>query len=103
MKKYVGTGDGWVDPFANNNSPASLTNDMDSSTKAKYHMDAQDFVKLVQSQREYIEGVLIVEILLVAHGLHHNDTIVTVEKKVQGEINFGVQKNNIDKIGGNCK
>lgn len=28
-------------------------------------------------------GFEIVEILLVAHGLHHNDTIVTVEKKLK--------------------
>ena len=28
-------------------------------------------------------GFKIVEILLVAHGTHHNDTIVTVEKKIQ--------------------
>jgi len=28
-------------------------------------------------------GFRIIEILLVAHGLHHNDTIVTVERKLQ--------------------
>lgn len=32
------------------------------------------------------KGFDIVEILLVAHGLHHNDTIVTVERKVQSEM-----------------
>jgi len=30
-----------------------------------------------------VRGFEIVEILLVAHGLHHNDTIVTVERKIQ--------------------
>lgn len=30
-------------------------------------------------------GFEIIEILLVAHGGHHNDTIVTVEKKIQEE------------------
>ena len=29
-----------------------------------------------------VRGFEIVEILLVAHGLHHNDTIVTVERKI---------------------
>lgn len=33
-----------------------------------------------------INGYEIVEILLVAHGLHHNDTIVTVERKVQSNM-----------------
>ena len=31
-------------------------------------------------------GFEIVEIMLVAHGTHHNDTIVTVEKKVQSSL-----------------
>ena len=31
-------------------------------------------------------GFKIVEILLVAHGGHHNDTIVTVEKKIQSSL-----------------
>ena len=31
-------------------------------------------------------GFEIVEIMLVAHGTHHNDTIVTVEKKIQGSL-----------------
>lgn len=30
-------------------------------------------------------GFEIIEILLVAHGLHHNDTIVTVERKIQSK------------------
>ena len=32
-------------------------------------------------------GFEIIEILLVPHGGHHNDTIVTVEQKVQNHIN----------------
>jgi hypothetical protein len=31
-------------------------------------------------------GFEIIEILLVPHGGHHNDTIVTVEKKIQGNL-----------------
>jgi hypothetical protein len=30
-----------------------------------------------------------IEILLVAHGGHHNDTIITVEKKIQGDLTQG--------------
>ncbi len=33
-------------------------------------------------------GFEIIEILLVAHGGRHNDTIVTVERKVQNIISF---------------
>lgn len=33
-------------------------------------------------------GFELVEVLLVAHGGHHNDTIVTVERKFKNEINF---------------
>ena len=38
-------------------------------------------------------GFEIIEILLVAHGGHHNDTIVTVERKVQG--NFRIENETI--------
>jgi hypothetical protein len=31
-------------------------------------------------------GFEIIEILLIAHGLHHNDTICTVERKIQSEL-----------------
>ena len=31
-------------------------------------------------------GFEIVEMLIVAHGLHHNDTIVTVERKIQSKL-----------------
>lgn len=33
-------------------------------------------------------GFEIIEILLVAHGGNHNDTIVTIEKKVQNQLNL---------------
>ena len=144
LERYVGSGSGWVDPFARNSKAAEITNDMNPETTAQYHLDAQDFIKEVPDRirgvlfdppytytqisehyklvgkkatykdtsynfyrrimlplAEKIEeggyaiscgwnsggfgkklGFEIVEILLVAHGLHHNDTIVTVERKL---------------------
>lgn len=37
-------------------------------------------------------GFKIIEILLIAHGSSHNDTIVTVEKKIQSNLNFNLEK-----------
>lgn len=35
----------WIDPFAGENSPASLTNDLNPATEADYHFDALVFLK----------------------------------------------------------
>ena len=134
-----------IDPFANNNKIATITNDLDPQYNTDYHMDALDFLKLFEDksvdtvlfdppysprqvsecyknlgktvnmqttqasywskQKEQIgrivkqNGIVITccwnsggigkkygfeiqEILLVPHGGWHNDTIVTVEKKL---------------------
>lgn len=134
-----------IDPFANKNKIATITNDLDTSYNTNYHLDALDFLKIFEdksidtvlydppySPRQVSEcyrklgqtvnmqttqstywsnqkkeisrivkpngivitcgwnsggigktlGFEIVEILLVAHGGWHNDTIVTVEKKI---------------------
>lgn len=134
-----------VDPFANSNKLATITNDLDPQYDTDYHLDALDFLKQIddysvdlvlydppysprqvsesyrllemsvnmattqssywsQQKREiarivkqdgYViscawnsggigkkHGFEIQEILLVAHGGWHNDTIVTVERKV---------------------
>jgi len=138
-------GRGWIDPFAGENSPAEITNDLNPDRPTKYHLHAKDFLKILngtyegalfdppyslQQVKECYNGVgidllsredanyfpgyikdLIVpkikvggivisfgwssggfghnrgfqleEILLVPHGGHHNDTIVTVERKMQ--------------------
>jgi hypothetical protein len=145
VARYVGDGKGWVDPFAGMTSPAEITNDLNPEAKAKYHLDALDFLKQLAGRyrgilfdppysygqmkecyskvgiekipmrqcnnfygdlRNVIEplilpggvsisfgwnsigmgkthGFEIIEILLVCHGRAHNDTIVTVERKVQ--------------------
>ena len=133
-----------IDPFANSNKLATITNDLDEQYETDYHMDATDFLSMFENgsidvvlydppysprqvaecykalgktvnvqttqasywskQKEQIgrivkpggyvitcswnsggigkkHGFEIVEILLVAHGGWHNDTIVVVEKK----------------------
>lgn len=134
-----------IDPFANKNKLAEITNDIDTQYDTNYHMDALDFLKLFANEtislilydppyspRQISEcytklgksvnkqttqasywgnhkqqisritkhngicitcgwnsggigkkyGFEIIEILIVAHGGWHNDTIVTVERKV---------------------
>ena len=133
-----------IDPFANQNKLATITNDLDPQYDTDYHMDATEFLKILDdnsadvvlwdppySPRQIMEcykkfnmtvnmqttqasywskqkeqiarivkpngvvitcgwnsggigkkyGFEIVEILLVAHGGWHNDTICTVERK----------------------
>lgn len=134
-----------IDPFANQNHIANITNDLDPQYDTDFHMDATDFLKMFddnsvdtvlydppysarqvsecykkmgmtvnkettqnsywRKHREQISrivkpgGIVIscgwnstgigkkygfemIEILLVAHGSQHNDTIVTVERKI---------------------
>lgn len=135
-----------IDPFANNNKIATITNDLDTQYNTDYHLDAYEFLKIFDNNsvdtilfdppysprqvsecykklnmtvdmkttqasywsklKEEIgriikpEGICITcawnsggigkkygfeikEILLVSHGGWHNDTIVTVEKKIK--------------------
>lgn len=146
LDRYVGNGNGWIDPFAGENSPAEITNDIRPNMNATYHLDALDFAKTInnningilfdppysleQCKRVYENvgrkftmrdgqicgrwtelknelsdrlipcgivisfgwnsegfgigrGYQLEEILLVSHGSGHNDTIVTVEQKIQ--------------------
>lgn len=134
-----------VDPFANRNKIATITNDLNPEFDTTYHMDATDFLTILgddsadtvlydppysprqvsecykslgktvnmsttqasywSRQKEQISrivkhggicitcswnsggigrkyGFYIIEILLVAHGGWHNDTIVVVERKI---------------------
>jgi hypothetical protein len=143
LRKY-GVGAGWIDPFAGENSPAEWTNDLNPVKPTKYHMDALDFLKILEGEYvgglfdppyslhqiiECYEGVglpldkkwattkfytdvknaltekvqmggLVIscgwntigmgkkrgfrleEVLVVCHGRQHNDTLVTVERRV---------------------
>ncbi len=50
LAKYVGTGNGWIDPFAGENSPAEITNDLNPKRPAKYHLHAEDFAKQLEGK-----------------------------------------------------
>lgn len=43
ISRYVGDGVGWVDPFAGENSPTEITNDLNPKRPAKFHLHAKDF------------------------------------------------------------
>lgn len=146
LRRYIKPDQIWLDPFAGENSPATITNDLNPKMDTDYHIDAREFLKKFDDQ--YADGILydppysptqvkrvydgiglkvtenetkamfwsqareeisrvikkdgivisfgwssngvgktrgfeIVEILLVPHGGIHNDTIVTVEKKIK--------------------
>lgn len=145
IERYITPFDVVVDPFANNNIYGTITNDLDTSCNTDYHMEATDFLNMLDNnianvvlydppysprqisecyqkfgmsvnmqttqasywskQKEQISRIVkpngivitcswnsggigkkygfeIEEILLVPHGGWHNDTIVTVERKI---------------------
>lgn len=43
LKRYCGDGKGWIDPFAGDNSPAEITNDLNPDKPTTYHLHALDF------------------------------------------------------------
>ncbi len=46
----------WIDPFANNNKFANITNDLNPQYETNYHMDALDFLKMFEDSS--IDGIL---------------------------------------------
>lgn len=46
----------WIDPFANRNKLAAVTNDLNPEFDTDYHMDALDFLKLFDDSS--VDGVL---------------------------------------------
>lgn len=58
LEEEVDTSKGlWCDPFAGENSPAQVTNDLNPERKATYHMDAIDFLR--QQPSNHYDGVLL--------------------------------------------
>jgi len=45
VRRYVGDGKGWIDPFAGENSPAEITNDLDGGKKTTFNLHAAEFAK----------------------------------------------------------
>jgi len=157
LGRYVGDGQGWIDPFAGMTSPAEFTNDLNPDSPTTHHLDALDFLKGLSGSykgvlfdppysyhqmkecyeeigfgsisarhatnfygdlRQAIEplvlaggiaisfgwnsigmgkthGFKIIEILLVCHGRAHNDTIVTVERKIQSNLIMPTQETDV--------
>lgn len=50
------TGGKWIDPFANKNKIATITNDLNPEYDTDYHMDALDFLKMFEDNS--VDGVL---------------------------------------------
>lgn len=46
----------WIDPFANKNKLATITNDLNSKYDTDYHLDAYDFLKLFDDNS--VDGIL---------------------------------------------
>ena len=46
----------WIDPFANRNKLASITNDLSTEFETDYHLDALDFLKMFDT--DSVDGVL---------------------------------------------
>ena len=42
LDRYVGDGMMWIDPFAGENSPAEITNDINPDRPTTYHLHAID-------------------------------------------------------------
>ena len=56
LKRYVGSGKDWADPFANSNSPAEWTNDLNPDTESQFHLDALEFCQILPD--DSLSGVL---------------------------------------------
>lgn len=52
----IGENQVWIDPFANNNKIANITNDLNPDCTSDYHLDAIDFFKMFNDNS--VDGVL---------------------------------------------
>ena len=56
LKEEVNLSQYWIDPFANRNKSASITNDLNTEYDTDYHLDALEFLKLFDDAS--VDGVL---------------------------------------------
>lgn len=56
LEEEVNPSSYWIDPFANRNKIASVTNDLNPIYKTDYHLDALEFLKLFEDSS--VDGVL---------------------------------------------
>jgi hypothetical protein len=57
LDKYVLSNKNWIDPFAGDGDVAYITNDIDSNSKAQYHIDALHFLNKFTTNS--IRGILL--------------------------------------------
>ncbi len=50
LSRYVGDGQGWIDPFAGKLSPAQYTNDHNPEMPTLYHMEASELAGHLQGK-----------------------------------------------------
>lgn len=58
VKKYLDKSKASVDPFSRNYSLATYTNDLDNSTTAQYHLDAEVFLRYLHQQGQCFDLVI---------------------------------------------
>ncbi len=56
LNRYIVCPEHWADPFAGENSPVEITNDIEPSKPTKYHQDALEFLKNLSDNS--LEGIL---------------------------------------------
>lgn len=56
IMKEIASGGVWIDPFANRNRIAKITNDLNTKYDTDYHLDALEFLKLFDDNS--IDGIL---------------------------------------------
>lgn len=56
LAKEIDPSNLWIDPFANRNKWASITNDLNPEYDTDFHIDALDFLKMFKD--DSVDGVL---------------------------------------------
>jgi 16S rRNA G966 N2-methylase RsmD len=57
--KYLSQSKVSIDPFARNKRWATYTNDLNPATEAEYHMDAEEFLRMLAGRGEKADLVII--------------------------------------------
>lgn len=87
----------WIDPFANRNTLASVTNDLNQDFDTDYHLDALDFLKLFDSGS--VDGILYDPPYSPRQvsECYHNFGLSITQKETQASF-WGNQKREISRI-----
>jgi len=94
----------WADPFAGNNSPALIKNDLNPNCEVAYHLDALDFLKILGGKE--IDGVLFDppysprQVSECYRSLGKTVNMETTQSKFWGDLKVEIAR--IVKVGGKC-